>query len=112
MLYYVLKIIISVIIIITVSEIAKRSSLLGGLIASLPLTSILAMVWLYVDTKNVKKVINLSESIFWLVMPSLILFVVFPILLKKGLNFYLSLLISSIIMIIFYSSILYIVNKI
>jgi len=112
MLYYVLKIIISVIIIITVSEIAKRSSLLGGLIASLPLTSILAMVWLYVDTKNVKKVINLSESIFWLVMPSLILFIVFPILLKKGLNFYLSLAISSVIMIIFYSSILYIVNKI
>jgi len=112
MLYYILKIIISLIIIIAVSEIAKRSSTLGGLIASLPLTSILAMVWLYVDTKNVKKVINLSESIFWLVMPSLILFVVFPILLKKGLNFYLSLLISSIIMIIFYSSILYIVNKI
>ncbi len=112
MIYYIIKTLISAVIIVVVSEIAKRSSLLGGLIASLPLTSILALIWLYFDTKNIQKVINLSESIFWLVIPSLILFVILPILLKKGVNFYLSLTISSVVMMAFYGVIMYVVQKI
>jgi len=112
MIYYIIKKLISAVIIVVVSEIAKRSSLLGGLIASLPLTSILALIWLYFDTKNIQKVINLSESIFWLVIPSLILFVILPILLKKGVNFYLSLTISSVVMMAFYGVIMYVVQKI
>ncbi|TYB30785.1 MAG: DUF3147 family protein [Candidatus Mcinerneyibacterium aminivorans] len=112
MLYYIIKIFLSAIIVVVVSEIAKRSSLLGGLIASLPLTSILALIWLYFDTRSIQKVINLSQSIFWLVLPSLILFVILPILLKKGINFYLSLTISAIVMMLFYGVIMYTVQKI
>ncbi|MCI0507155.1 MAG: DUF3147 family protein [Gammaproteobacteria bacterium] len=92
--YYTLKIVISTILIVVISEIAKRSSLIGAILASIPLVSVLAMVWLYIDTKDADKISALSTSIFWLVLPSLLLFIVLPLLLKQGLNFYLSISIS------------------
>lgn len=94
MIYYLTKIAITTALIVMISEIAKRSSFVGALLASLPLVSVLAMIWLYVDTKDVAKVSALSTSVFWLVLPSLVLFVSLPILLKQGLNFYFSIGIS------------------
>jgi len=94
MTYYIVKIVISAILIVAISEISKRSSLLGALLASIPLVSVLAMIWLYVDTKDVDRVAGLASSIFWLVLPSLALFIALPLLLKQGYNFYLSMGIS------------------
>lgn len=88
--YTIIKIIITSLIIVAISELSKRSSLIGALLASLPLTSVLAMLWLYADTKDVTKVSDLASSIFWLVIPSLAFFISLPLLLKKGLPFYLS----------------------
>ena len=90
MAYYIFKIIITTILIIAISEIAKRSSFYGGLLASIPIVSVLAILWLYIDTKDIAKVSSLATSIFWLVLPSLALFVSLPLLLKQGVNFYLS----------------------
>ena len=90
MIYSVIKVIITSLIIVAISEISKRSSFIGALLASLPLVSVLAMVWLYIDTKDVEKVSDLAGSIFWLVIPSLAFFISLPLLLKKGLDFYLS----------------------
>ena len=86
--YLVLKLFVSASIVLAVSEIAKRSTLFGALVASLPLTSILALIWLYQDTKDVNRVATLSSEILWLVIPSLILFIVLPLLLKRGVAFY------------------------
>jgi hypothetical protein len=94
MMYYTIKILLSSMIIVGVSEIAKRSSLLGAMLASLPLTSLLAFLWLYLDTGDLQKVASLSSDIFWLVLPSLVLFLVLPQLLKMGWGFWLSLLFS------------------
>ena len=94
MLYYTIKILLSSFIIVAVSEIAKRSTLLGALLASLPLTSLLAFVWLYLDTGDVEKVAGLSSDIFWLVLPSLPLFLLLPLLLKMGWGFWLSLAVA------------------
>lgn len=88
--YTIIKIIITSLLIVAISELSKRSSLLGALLASLPIISVLAMLWLYIDTKDVAKVSDLAASVFWLVIPSLIFFISLPILLRKGLNFYLS----------------------
>jgi hypothetical protein len=77
-----------------ISEIAKRSTFIGAILASVPLVSVLAMIWLYIDTKDVTKISSLSTSVFWLVIPSLALFLALPLLLKQGLNFYLSISIS------------------
>jgi hypothetical protein len=97
MLYYTIKILLSSLIIVAVSEIAKRSSMLGALLASLPLTSLLAFVWLYLDTGDVQKVASLSSDIFWLVLPSLALFLVLPLLLKMGWGFWLSLAVAMLV---------------
>jgi hypothetical protein len=87
---YIIKLLISAAIIVAVSEISKRSSLIGGLFASLPLTSFLAMLWLYRDTQDAAKVSALSTNIFWLVLPSLVFFFALPALLKSHINFYAS----------------------
>ena len=105
MTYYALKVLISAVLIVAISEIAKRSSFIGGLVASLPLVSVLAFVWLYLDTKSVEKVAALSYSIFWLVLPSLSLFIALPYLLKKTENFYLSLGVSIVIMLALYAAV-------
>lgn len=94
MLYYSVKIAITTILIVLISEIAKRSSFWGAVLASIPLISVLAMIWLYVDTKDIAKISALSTGVFWLVLPSLVLFVTLPLLLKQGVGFYLSLLVS------------------
>ena len=100
--YVILKLIISSGIITLVSEISKKSSLFGGLIASIPMISILSMIWLYIDSKNIEKVKDLSTSIFWMVIPSLTLFLSLPILINIGFNFWYSLIIASILTIGFY----------
>ena len=96
-LYYSIKILLSSLILVAVSEIAKRSSLLGALLASLPLTSLLAFVWLYLDTGDAQKVSSLSADIFWLVLPSLALFLVLPLLIKIGWGFWLSLAVAMLV---------------
>lgn len=94
MAYYLVKIAVTTILVVLISEIAKRSSLVGAILASVPLVSVLAMIWLYIDTGNVARVSALATNIFWLVLPSLALFVTLPILLKQGLHFYGSLAIA------------------
>ena len=86
-----------------VSEVSKKTGYLGGFIASLPITSMLALFWLYNDTKNSDKVAELSIGILLFVIPSMVFFIVLPILLKKELNFYLALIISSGIMVSSYA---------
>ncbi len=109
--YYILKILSSSVILVAVSEISKRSSLMGSILASIPLVSVLAFIWLYLDTKDVKKVIELSNGIFWLVIPSLVLFVALPIFLKRNVNFGLSLTFSVILMVISYFIMIFILKK-
>lgn len=99
--YLVVKTIITVIIIVAISEIARRSSFIAGLLASIPLTSALAITWLYFDTKEVDTVVNLSNSILLLIPPSLTFFVVLPLALKR-LDFIYSFLISIVATVLVY----------
>ena len=94
MLQTIIKLLLSSGIIVIVSEIAKQNTLIGGLIASIPLVSVMAMVWLYIDTKDIENINALSKSILWMVVPSLALFISLPVLLKSGVNFYISMGIS------------------
>ena len=94
MVYTIVKFVVSAALIVAISEVAKRSSLLGAILASVPLVSVLAMIWLYVDTKDAEKIASLATGIFWLVIPSLVLFVSLPLMLRAGMHFYLSLPLS------------------
>ena len=109
--YYIVKVIISAVLIVAISEISKRSSLIGAVLASIPLVSVLAMIWLYVDTRDVDRVAGLASSIFWLVLPSLALFIALPLLLKLGYNFYLSMGASIMITIGCYGLMITVLNR-
>jgi hypothetical protein len=88
MLYFAIKAALSGIIIATVSEVARRYPGWGGLIASLPLVSILAMVWLYRDSGDPEKVAALSASALWFFIPSVPMFIAIPLLLRAGVAFW------------------------
>ena len=89
--YLILKTLIIALLVVAISEVSKRSTFVGAVLASLPLTSILAFLAIYVDRKDVVEVRELSYGIFYMVVPSLAFFLIFPTLLKLGLRFYPSL---------------------
>ncbi len=91
MLYGLIKALISGAIVATVSETARRSPAAGALIASLPLVSILGMIWLWRDTHDVERMAAHAQATFWYVIPSLPMFLLIPVLLRAGLPFWLSL---------------------
>ncbi|AKI96654.1 DUF3147 family protein [Kosmotoga pacifica] len=93
-LYSVIKIMITAVLVFLISEVAKRYSLIAGVLASLPLTSILAMIWLYLEKRDTELISTLSRDIFLMVIPSLVFFIAMPIFLRWMKSFYISLLIS------------------
>jgi len=111
MYYYITKILVSAVLIVLISEISKRSSLLGAILASIPLLSVIAIFWLYFETKDAEKIATLSKDIFWLVLPSLSLFIVLPILLRAKVNFYVSMLVSCSVMVVLYFIMLWLLRK-
>ncbi len=111
MLYATVKLIITSVLIVVIGEVSKRNALIGAILASVPLVSVLAMIWLYADTKDIDKVANLASGIFWLVLPSLVLFVALPLLLRRGVEFYLSLGLSIALTVICYFLMLEILRR-
>ena len=70
-------------VVVAVSELAKRSDKLGALIAALPLVTVLALIWLYVEQQPQEKIANHAWYTFWYVLPTLPMFLVFPALLPR-----------------------------
>jgi hypothetical protein len=70
-------------VVVFVSEVAKRSDKLGGFIAALPLVTILALIWLYAENQSQEKIANHAWYTFWYVVPTLPMFLIFPILLPR-----------------------------
>ena len=112
MLYLIAKAVISGVLIIAASEIAKRNPTYGSLILSLPLISILAFVWLWRDTGDNERIASLAEGTFWLVLPTLPLFLVLPALLRSGVDFWLALALSSAMTIALYLGTVWLLPKV
>ncbi len=102
MLYLFLKAAISGVIIAAVSEIAKRWPGFGALVASLPLISILGMLWLWKDARDIEGMAAHVQATFWYVLPSLPMFLLIPVLLRKGVGFYPSLLAGCTLTVVLY----------
>jgi len=90
--WYLVKTGLTAIVIVAVSEVAKRNEVMGSLIASLPLVSVIGMLWLFGETGDSHKIIKHSTGTFWYVLPSLPMFLVLPWLMQKGWGFHLALL--------------------
>ena len=88
MLYLILKASISGVIVALASEVAKRNPGIGGLVASLPLVSVLGMVWLWRDRRDAAGMAAHAEGTFWFVLPSLPMFLLIPALLRRGVGFW------------------------
>lgn len=85
---FIAKVMITAVLVAAISELARRSTLAAALLASLPLTSLLAIVWLYRDSGSALQAAQLASGIFWLVIPSLAFFLVFPLSVKSGAGFW------------------------
>ncbi len=108
--YFVIKIFTSALIIALVSELSKKSTFLAAFLVSLPLISIISFIWIYLDTKDLNRLSQMSYEVFWLVIPSLVFFLAFPYAIKQGLTFWPSLGISMLITAIFYGVTVYLVK--
>ncbi len=109
--HYVVKITLTALVVVAVSEVAKRSTFWSAALASLPLTSLLAMAWLYLDTADSARVAQLSDSILWLVLPSLALFIALPVLLRAGVNFWASLMLACVVTAMAYLGMVWCLNR-
>ena len=103
MFYLALKAIISGILIAAASEVAKRYPGFGALIASLPLVSVLGMIWLWRDRPDATNMAAHAQATFWYVLPSLPMFLIIPALLRAGTPFWLALALGCALTIMLYS---------
>ena len=86
-------------VVVLVSELAKRSDKLGGLVAALPLVTLLTLIWLHIENQPASKIANHAWYTFWYVVPTLPMFLAFPVLLPR-LGFWPTLLASVVITLI------------
>lgn len=96
MLWLVFKYLLTAAIVVLVSEVARRSDRLGAILGALPLVTILAMVWLYVEKQPMSKIANHAYFTFWYVLPTLPMFITFPWLLQR-LGFVPALLVGAVV---------------
>lgn len=111
MFYLVTKAVISAIIIVVVSETARRNPGTGALIASLPLISVLGMIWLWRDTHDVARMADHSAATFWYVLPSLPMFLFIPLLLKRGVGFWPALVIGCALTMLLYTALTFLAPR-
>ncbi|KAB7740537.1 hypothetical protein F2P47_08400 [Parvibaculum sedimenti] len=111
MLYAIVKALLSGMLIMAASEVAKRSPSLGALVISLPLISILAFIWLWNDTGDSERIAATAASTFWYVLPTLPMFLVLPALLRSGTGFWPSLGLSCLLTFALYLATVWIAAK-
>lgn len=104
------KYILTAAVVVLVSELAKRSDKLGGFVAALPLVTVLALIWLYVENQPQEKIANHAWYTFWYVVPTLPFFLAFPVLLPR-IGFWSSLLACIIITVICFCLFAFIIRR-
>ncbi len=98
----VVKIIVNALLITGITELTKRNIIAAALIGALPIVTILAMIWMHVEGQEHKKIAEYSMATFWLVLPTLPMFLVYPWLSGKGVGFWPALLLSTLVMLLLY----------
>jgi hypothetical protein len=111
LLYLLIKAALSGAIIAIASEVARRWPGWGALIVSLPLVSVLAMIWLWRDTRDPLRLADHAQATFWFVLPSLPMFLLIPLMLRQGYSFWLSLAAGCVLTMILYSTMVWIGPK-
>ena len=97
--FFLVKTLVSALLIAGVSELAKRLPSLGGLIAAMPLTTLLTLIWLYTDTGDYDLARAFTKSVLFAIVPTIFFFITALALFKKGLPFHLVLILSFVVFI-------------
>lgn len=100
---FIVKATLSGLLVALIATVARRYPGWGGLLASLPLVSVLAMTWLYAESRDTEKVAALASSTFWFFLPSMPMFLIIPFLLRSGWSFVATMGIAVIITIALYA---------
>ena len=112
MTYLIIKAALSGIIVMIVSEVSRRNPSIGGLIASLPLISILAFIWLWRDTSDSERIAAQAEATFWYIFPSIPMFSCIASHAKKRRGFWAALFISCVLTLALYSATMWVLPRI
>ena len=99
--FTIIKYLVTAAVVVIVSELAKSSDKLGSLVASLPLVTVLTLVWLFIEQQPIAKIANHAYYTFWYVLPTLPMFLLFPYLLSK-ISFWQTLTICIIFTVVFF----------
>ncbi len=102
--YVVFKTLLSALLIVTASEAGRRNAVIGALVASLPLVSVMAMAWLWIDTHDAPRLAAFSLTTFWYVLPSLPMFLLLSVLLRGGVPFWLALAAGALLTVLLYTA--------
>lgn len=108
---FLIKVIISALIIAGVSELAKKNTALAAIVIALPTMTVLSMIWIYMDTKDLGKISAFSYEVLIAVIPSLLFFLLIPLFIKLSNNFILALALSGIIMVIAFFIYIFVLGK-
>ncbi|MES2904617.1 MAG: DUF3147 family protein [Pseudomonadota bacterium] len=111
MLLFLTKAAVSGLLVALISTIARRYPGWGGLVASLPLVSVMAMLWLYGETRDAEKVADLAMSTFWFLLPSLPMFVIIPLLVRSGWSLGVSMTIAIVVTMMLYATVSWLAPK-
>lgn len=108
---YLVKTLIPALIIVAVGEVSKRSSALAAFLLSLPIVSITAFVWIYIESKDKTKIADISQETFWYVLPTLPMFLLLGWMLRNDYNFYLALFMCCVLTAGFFGIMQFILTK-
>ncbi len=110
--FFLVKILVTAVLVAIVSELSRRNNFLAALLASIPLVSVLALAWLYLETREPMKVAALAQSIFWLVLPSLAFFLALPQLLRRGMGVGPSMVVALLLTVACYGLLVFLLGRI
>ena len=102
MTWFIVKAALSGLIIAAISEVARRSATMGALIASLPLVSVIGMIWIWGETRDAERIATHAGATFWYVLPSLPMFLLIPLLIRSGTGFWVALGVGCVVTVILY----------
>ena len=97
MAYLITKYLITALVVVVASEVAKRTDKLGALIGALPLVAIMIMIWLYLERQGNEKIGSYAFHTFWYVLPTVPMFLLMPWLMSRDVNFWLALIACAIL---------------
>ena len=108
---YAIKVLISTLIIVTVNELSKRSTVLAAMLLALPLVSMIAFTWAWTETTDAEHVASLSTDTFWFVLPTLPMFLLLSWLLRHGYNFFIALTLCAVMTALLFAATQYLLQR-